>query len=462
MTAASGSQNQEPVSTRETGRLGGSRRESRVLLSDAAQPRNPISTAQIETVASRSVGIFGVVFGLQTLSPMFSQLNNLHPTWADGMNIAVFGGIVVVALATMIKVLVRATTAMFAIVYLLALIAWPFAVVDVTAFANEKPWLWYLCTVATACAAIAFRLLLASVYTIVVPLVYGILRTLPAGGNVDLALASLDAVYAIILGEVVLIIITMLRQAALAVDVAQSAALRRYAVAVRQHATEVERVQVDSIVHDSVLTTLLSAASARTPQEKELAASMAHDAIDRLDAAGAIAPGDERIVTLGRLGRRIRAAAEAFSAPFAIVTRNVEEHSLPIQAAEAIYSATVQAMVNSMQHAGGEEMHVNRTLTLSGTDGGGCTVVIADTGAGFDEHRIPTGRLGLRVSIHERVANAGGTVRVHSRVGEGTRIVIVWPVASNAPDPVVSRLSNDEKPVLGFDDQQENEEEAGT
>ena len=70
----------------------------------------------------------------------------------------------------------------------------------------------------------------------------------------------------------------MLRQAAEAVDSAQEAALERYDVAARQHATENERVKVDALVHDSVLTTLLSAAAAGSPEEQALAARMARDA----------------------------------------------------------------------------------------------------------------------------------------------------------------------------------------
>ena len=173
----------------------------------------------------------------------------------------------------------------------------------------------------------------------------------PAAAAVPL-LAVLDAMYAVILGSVVLIIVTMLRQAAEAVDSAQEAALQRYDLAARQHATEIERVKVDALVHDSVLTTLLSAAAADSPEEEALAARMARDAVKRLDEAGA--EGPRALETVGLPGAR-PAAAGARSRPSPrrspCASSNAGGVELPVEAVDALYSAAVQAMVNSMQHA---------------------------------------------------------------------------------------------------------------
>lgn len=392
-----------------------------------------ISSAKIETIVARSVGIFGIVFGLQSVPLMYGQLHDLDPIWSSAINIGLFGGLILVALATTFKRGARLTTSWVAFAYLLSLLVWPFTVSDPALFEGEKPWLWYLCTVATACAAMAFPVAWAAAYTILVPVVYGALRTVPAGGAADTSLAVLDTVYAIILGLVVLIIITMLRQAAAAVDKAQAAALTTYSTAVRQHATEVERIEVDSIVHDSVLTTLLSAANTRTSADEELAASMAREAIARLDAAGAVLPGDDRVVSISLLERRLRGAIAAFSAPVGVNIKHIHGLTLPVQVNEAIYSATVQALVNSMQHAGGDGTEaagrrpVRRSLTLSGDESGRVDVVIADTGIGFDDSETQSARIGLRVSILERIAAVGGLATVRSAQGVGTTIEIHWP-----------------------------------
>src|SRR5690606_19964917 len=96
-----------------------------------------------------------------------------------------------------------------------------------------------------------------------------------------------------------------------------------YSHAVRQHATEVERVQVDSIVHDSVLTTLISAARAYSPEAKALAATMAGNAIGHLkDAAGA-SPEDDTTVRITALVERITDAASTLSSPWDLRVRSL-------------------------------------------------------------------------------------------------------------------------------------------
>lgn len=395
---------------------------------ESAKPRNPLSRARIERISDRTVSAFGLVFGLQTFPTALGQLSFLREPWGAVWMVAIFGGLALTVILAIIQRGVKIAMGVLAVVYLAAIVTWPLMVADPAPFGADKPWVWFLCSVFTAFATVAYPLWLAIVYTFVAPIAYGVVRALPAGGGVGLELAALDAIYAIILGGVILAIITMIRQAASGVDTAQSQALTRYANAVRQHATEVERVQVDAIVHDSVLTTLLSAASARSPEQKALAAAMAADAIGHLHAAEAATPEDQSAVGLDRLTERLVTAANAFSSPFAVDVQDVEVHTLPVNVAEAVYSATVQAMVNSMQHAGGPE--VSRTVSIRG-GGPAATVevVIRDDGRGFTEAEVPAERLGLRISIRDRLAKVGGRARIESEPGVGTTVTILWPSA---------------------------------
>ena len=400
-------------------------RQAPPVAAPARQPRNPISRRQIETVVSRSVAIFGLVFGAQTVPATLSQLDRLQPVWSYTFIIAIFGGLIASVVASMVRRGVRFINTYIAFVFLIEVVAWPLAAADPTAIAPDRPWLWYLVTVATATAAVAFSTWVAAAYLVVAPLAYGIVRVLPSGGGRTWESAALDVAYAIILGGAVLLIITLIRQASSSVDGAQSTALDRYAHAVRQHATELERVQVDAIVHDSVLTTLLSAARAYTPESKELATRMARNAMGHLKDAAAFAPDAAATVSMNQLAHRIMGATATLSAPFELRTRDIESGDIPVQSAEAVYSAAVQAMVNSLQHAG--EGDVQRWLAVRGLAGDGIQVDVGDTGAGFAVDTVPTERLGLRVSILERVANAGGLVTIDSAPGAGTVISIRWP-----------------------------------
>ncbi|MEO7122299.1 MAG: ATP-binding protein [Lacisediminihabitans sp.] len=398
----------------------------------ARQPRSPISRRQIETVVSRTVAIIGVVFAAQTFPITLGQYSSERPGWGLVVAVGVYGSILLMLVSAFSKRFVSLAGGLISIVWLLAMATWPLTVSPSMVNSPDRPWLWYLCTIATGAAALAFRPWIATVYLIVAPVAYGLTRTAEAGGSRGWGPAALDTAYAVILGGAVLIIITLLRQAAASVDAAQATALDRYAHAVRQHATEVERVQVDSIVHDSVLTTLLSAAAADTPEAKALVATMARNAMGHLKSAAAASPDDDATVTNGQLAHRIMGATATLSAPFELRTADIRQGSIPVHAAEAIYSAAVQAMVNSLQHAGAGR-DIMRWLSIRGTDPSGIQVDIGDTGAGFDTTTVPTERLGLRVSIVERVANAGGAVEINSTLGEGTVISIHWPDPVSAP-----------------------------
>ncbi len=398
------------------------------LFSRARQPQNPISHAQIEIVLSRSVAGIAIIFIAQTLPIMLDQLSSRKIELALSVSGLLGVAIVAFVIGTLVRRGIRTTAIIVSAVYLVALILWPSLMLDPTAVLDGKPWLWYLCTVATSCAALALPLVWAAAYTVVAPLIYGFIRVMPSGGSADAALAVLDAAYATLLGGVVLIIIYVLREATATVDTAQSNALAKYAVAVRHHATEVERVEVDSIVHDSVLATLLSAAGVHNAKSAELAAIMARNAILRLQDASGERNLDDLRVHVSELGARIRLAATA-AGKFTITELGLDNLSIPEHVADALYSASVQAITNSVQHAGPADA---RRIVVAGNDQGGCTVTISDTGRGFEISTVSSARLGLRVSIQERVAAAGGVADITSSRGRGTSIRLSWPRPDDA------------------------------
>ena len=388
--------------------------------------RSPISRPQVEAVISRSVASFGAVFALQSVPQFLAQRHEAHPLWLAVVATTVFAVIIVVLVLSLVRRRVRQAHVLGSLIYLVALCTWPLAVDENVQVSSGQHWLYQLLTVATAMAAIGFSTRIATVYLLVVPAIYGIIRSSVPGGNAYWVQALLESLYAVVLGGAIVVIVSMLRSAAASVDTAQSTALDRYSHAVRQHATEVERVQVDSIVHDSVLTTLLSAARAYTPEAKELAATMAGNAIGHLRAAALVGPDDGSTVSVTTVAGRIADAATALGHPFELRTRPVGTMAMPAQAADAVHAATIQAMVNSVQHAG-QGPEVSRWLAVRGAMDGGIIIEVGDTGAGFALVEVPAERLGLRVSIIERVANAGGVAEIDSVKHEGTVITIRWP-----------------------------------
>ncbi len=394
--------------------------------------RNPISRKQIEIVASRSVAIGSIVFAAQSALALLGEINDDTPIWTYTIVGALIVSLLLSLVCSLIVRFVRGSQGIVALVFALALITWPLQVVH-AAPSTGSQWLYGLLNVGTSTAVVAFSSRLSAAYLFIVPSIYGIIRITPAGGAEPPADAILASIYSMILGGAVVVVITMLRQTATNVDIAQSAALDRYGRAVRQHATEIERVQVDSIVHDSVLTTLISAARAYTPEAKKLAAVMAGNAIGYLHEAALVQPDDGSTVRLRATAQRIADAAAELARPFRVTVTEVGPRSIPVSVGESIASAAQQAMFNSVQH-GGDSPRIRRWVTIKGVRPGGIEIEIGDSGVGFAADSVPTERLGVRVSIIERVTNAGGVARIASSPGHGTIVSLRWPAPKSVRD----------------------------
>jgi signal transduction histidine kinase len=401
--------------------------------------RASITQASLERAFTILMAIAAVGFGAANTSSLFRQLPYLDPLWGPASTILVGLSLLAVGASAFLQRWAQLAQAACALLFLVALVTFPLTVRDALP-AAQSPWPWWLCNVGTIAASLSFASWRAAVYNVLVPVVYVLLRLSPAGGSAGLQRAFQDGAYTATLGIAALVLIVVLRRAAAAVDAAQATAVRRYSRAIREHATEVERVQVDAIVHDSVLTTLLSAARADTLESKTLAARMARNAIDHLAAAAADGPGRDPLVPFAVLRERIIESLTTLAAPVAMRSCATEGPALPSSAADALASAALQAAVNSVQHAGPD---ADRWVTVD-ADGPSVRVEVVDDGVGFDRSAVPSERLGVRRSILERLAAAGGTADVLSAPGAGTRVVLCWPDPEPDRDPEL-----DPDPAIG-------------
>lgn len=200
------------------------------------------------------------------------------------------------------------------------------------------------------------------------------------------------------------------------VSEARGAVLRANAEAEALALAEGERGRWEAAVHDDVLTALRAGAAATTEREVREAAAAASAALVSIAA-----PPATLTVGTALAAQQVAAAARgAFDA--ASVELASDPGTLPGRVVEALADATAELMRNTVHHnPPGVRARVHGRLADEDA-----RVVVSDDGGGFDAGALPTGRLGIRVSVVGRMRSVGGDADVTSS-GRGTTVELRWP-----------------------------------
>jgi signal transduction histidine kinase len=100
---------------------------------------------------------------------------------------------------------------------------------------------------------------------------------------------------------------------------------------------------------------------------------------------------------------------------------------LPADAAEHCYRVALEALHNTVKHAGAS----HATVSVTADGGRGVRVSVTDGGAGFNTDAARPGHLGLR-TMAERAEAAGGELELTSAPGAGTRVQLTVPAGPAA------------------------------
>jgi signal transduction histidine kinase len=179
-----------------------------------------------------------------------------------------------------------------------------------------------------------------------------------------------------------------------------------------------ERVRQYDLLHTNVLTTLTMVAQVTGEVSPELRARCARDV--------------DYVRTIGR--SVIDAAPQGLNAALAHVVRDQAAlgldihftsdglpHHLPADVVEAIAHAAREALNNAVKYARTNEAW----LVATGEDDGSVQVTVTDRGSGFDLGSVTPG-FGMSMSMHQRMTEVGGAIRVQSHPGQGTTVEIQW------------------------------------
>jgi signal transduction histidine kinase len=198
--------------------------------------------------------------------------------------------------------------------------------------------------------------------------------------------------------------------------------------AVELEAANRERERLARDIHDSVLQVLALVrrrGASLDGEAGELArlAGEQEAALRRLIATGTPPPSPSGIVDLGALVTAYASDVVSVAAPATAVP-------LPAEISTQVAAAVGAAVDNAARHAG----PAARVFVLVEDEPGGVTVTVRDDGAGIPAGRLEAaereGRLGVAQAIRGRIADLGGTVRIHSAPGQGTEIEMTVPKVS--------------------------------
>jgi signal transduction histidine kinase len=285
------------------------------------------------------------------------------------------------------------------------------------------PWAWWGVGLAVVAAFAGLPPKRAILFALVLDSYWFVARFFPAYGGVDLWLNFQDTLLTSLFSAMLACLILVTRHEASKVDDASARAIEAATQQARIDAEVREKTRLDALIHDKVLTTLLLAARATTPGERHAAAGLAISAITQLNE-NSLGEADAPITSKSFLDALEQIARK--QDPEIEIHRSVDHvFELPGEVSSALAEAMLQAIVNAQQHAGPKAVCSLHLKSRSR----GVKIVVADNGRGFRMSRVPKSRLGVRVSIIDRVELVGGRAFVDSKPGNGTNIVLEWQVA---------------------------------
>jgi len=286
-----------------------------------------------------------------------------------------------------------------------------------------------LLTVAVA-ATVSNRM--AWAYASVVCLLGALLRADTTSYQHPVLIGLQDGLYSFLLVGVFVGLVLATKESAVRRDKTVRAARREGAEQAGQLARKRERLLINALVHDSVLSTLLMAGLGRTS-----VVAVAEHAEKTTALLNSLASRESSVpITASDFERRLRETAARLQPDIDIVVRTADAAPpIPHEAAEALVDAVAEAVRNSALHAGaGHDSVVSRSITLE-CDAVGVRIVVGDDGVGFDTSNVPAPRLGIAQSIVGRMQRlAGGAADVHSEPGNGTAVTLSWS-PSDKPRP---------------------------
>jgi signal transduction histidine kinase len=379
-----------------------------------------------------STGVGTLVFtllGLPVIIEQFAYLNPVYSTTA----MAVYCGLPLVLACVAFQAPIRWLRALAGVhvsATVLFLLLWvPAMTVDVLP-GGQLPWMVNIIAVATSMGAIALPFFGAWIYLFAMATLSGFVRYVTYGGG-DASIAFQDSVMIVLISGFMMALLQLTLRAGREQDAAALLAQNAAAETAANETLERQRTRYHAFTHDDVLATLL-AASHDGARPSDVTRRSAQRTLEKMDQFRLDLPVPS-FLTVAELEAHLRTAAKSAAVPLrsSLTASGTGDVRIPVEVADALTEALTEAMRNSVRHSvwsDGRPVHREATATIRDST---ISIVVTDDGRGFNPGRVGIDRLGVRLSILQRVnSQPGGHASVRSSKGAGTTVILTW----RAPD----------------------------
>ena len=376
---------------------------------------------RIERALFMSTGIGGIVFGGLLAGKISSQWSELQPSFAVA---AVLVGVILPATLTGLAWVLpiralRAAAGGIAICFVVLQFLWVPSMVVPHLADGAAPWMQGVNAAHATLAAVVWRNKYVWLYGMAQGPIVATTRYLATGGDVRAAL--LDGLGAIVFCTILMLTAAALIQAAQQQDLVAARARAQASLEAASRTREREQARINAIVHDDIMSVLLYAAREESGPRLAEQAESALASIATLSIDPDETPDYQPTEVVTALRAAVSDAGEAVEF-WTSIDSNLD---VPAHVVEALTEATSEAVRNSILH-GGDDPGISRVVRVTITDGG-LRTTIQDTGCGFNVRAVHDRRLGIRVSIFERMQLLkGGGAEIESRPGQGTTVNLTW------------------------------------
>ena len=297
---------------------------------------------------------------------------------------------------------------------------------------NDLPWLINMITVAACEVAVMLPFAVTWTYMIGGAVLSGFVRFM-ALRDPDPSMAIQDGIMIVLISGFMIALLQLTVRAGREQDAVALVAQQSAAANAAAETLERQRTRYHAFTHDDVLATLL-AASNNDPATHEVTRRSALRALEKLDQFRDDAPVASSVVIAG-LDEHLRGASLAVGFPYesnlsSPLTLPLE---LPVEACDALTEALTEAMRNSLRHSAWSDGRPVERIATAKRTATGVRIVVRDDGKGFNPRTVGLDRLGVRLSILQRVnSQPGGKATIVSVRGQGTTVTLEWAAVGGA------------------------------